>query len=416
MGARGWIALALAAASLLVFSQVLGHDFIGFDDPIYIVQNARLRDGFSLAGLVGVLRPHGPNWIPLTALSFKLDYAAYGLDPAGFLATNAILHALSAILLFLALSRMSGAVWRSGFVAAVFAIHPLHVESVAWANERKDVLSGLFFMLTLLAYARYAERPRCLRRYLLTLLCLTLGLMAKPTLVTLPFVLLLVDYWPLGRMRNAQTGALRGARELRWLVVEKLPMFAVAAAASAVTFFMQRSIAMADPEVLPLGVRLANALRSYGIYARQTVWPSHLAMFYPYSPDVTSGAGLAVAAFFVVGTTAVVLRLARARPYAPVGWFWYLGTLVPMIGLVQVGMQSHADRYTCTCHWSGSRSSSRGVRRISWRAGTPSVGSSAQARLPSCWPWESRRGFRWDIGRIRRRCIGIPWPSPTETS
>ena len=200
-------------ADELVFLQVLEFEFVGLDDYGYVVQNPHLRDGLSREALWGAFRPYFSNWIPLTALSLQLDYALYGLDPAGYHFTNVALHTLSAVLLFFGLTRLTGEVWRSGFVAAVFAVHPLHVESVAWISERKDALSGVFWMLTLLAYGHYREQPASIPRYLWVLLCLALGLLAKPTLVTLPFVLLLLDYWPLGRLRRRDSGALRSRQQ-----------------------------------------------------------------------------------------------------------------------------------------------------------------------------------------------------------
>ncbi|MCH7566036.1 MAG: glycosyltransferase family 39 protein, partial [Gemmatimonadetes bacterium] len=232
MRTQGWIALLLTAASLAVFYQVHDFEFVRYDDYIYVVQNAHLRDGLGISTFLNALGSNFQNWIPLTILSLHLDYELFGLDAAGFHLTNVAMHTFSAILLFFALSRMTGKHWQSGFVAAVFAIHPLHVESVAWVTERKDTLSGVFWMLTLLAYARYCEKPRSTRRYALTLVCLALGMMAKPTIVTLPFVLLLLDYWPLGRLRGPNSSAPRSFAETRRVIGEKIPMFGIAAAVS----------------------------------------------------------------------------------------------------------------------------------------------------------------------------------------
>lgn len=342
MRPHGWIALLLAAACLAVFLPVGNHQFVGFDDYMYVVQNPNLRDGLSLIGLENAFRPYFSNWIPLTALSFQLDYAAYGLEPAGYHWTNVGLHTLAAVLLFLALARMTGGVWRSAFAAALFAIHPLHVESVAWVSERKDVLSGVFWMLCMLAYARYTERPN-IRGYGLVLLCLILGLLAKPTLVTLPFVFLLLDFWPLQRLGRDGRFALP---LIRRALFEKLPMFALVVVASAITFGVQRaSGSVSNLSQLPLSLRLGNALESYVLYAWKTLWPSGLAAFYPhpfeFDPWRVGGSALLLGV-----ATALALRAASARPYVAMGWFWFLGTLIPVIGLVQVGMQSHADRYT----------------------------------------------------------------------
>jgi tetratricopeptide (TPR) repeat protein len=331
MRPHAWIALLLAAATFAVFYQVRHHEFVGFDDYTYVV----------------AFRPYEVNWIPLTWISLQVDYALYGLDPGGYHLTNAALHALSAILLYLALTSMTGSVWRSAFVAAVFALHPLHVESVAWVTERKDTLSGVFWMLTLWAYAHYGRRPGCVRRYLLVLGCLALGLMAKPMLVTLPFALVLLDYWPLNRLGGGQASAWPEGRALRASLLEKLPMFGLTAGVSAAAFWIQRTAgAMSALEVISLGARVANALESYVIYLWKAVWPTGLGVFYPF-PLTTPSPGwrIAAAAALLAGVSAAAARLAAARPYFVVGWLWYLGTLVPVIGLVQVGMQARADRY-----------------------------------------------------------------------
>ena len=339
---RTWIALGLVVGCLAVFGQVRNHEFVGFDDYEYIVQNPDLRDGLTLRGLSRTLQPRFLNWIPLTSMSYQVDYALNGLDPGGYHLTNLLLHTLSAVLLFLAFARMTGEVWRSGFVAAVFAIHPLHVESVAWVSERKDVLSGLFMMLTLHAYIRYRERPSSKSRYLATLACLALGLLAKPMLVTLPFVLLLLDYWPLGRF----SGRADQAAEWRRALIEKIPMLALSAAAGAVTFAVQGAAGgIQNFERLPFGLRIANALDSYLRYLLDAAWPLELGAFYPHPAGSISAVEVGAAAVVLAVLTGLSLRFGRARPYLPVGWFWYLGMLLPVIGLVQVGMQARADRY-----------------------------------------------------------------------
>jgi len=384
MRPHGWIALALTAATLAVFYQVGSHEFVGYDDYVYVVQNANLRDGLSPGALLRAFLPYEVNWIPLTWISLQVDYALYGLEPAGYLFTNVALHAASAILLYLALATMTGAVWCSAFVAAVFALHPLHVESVAWVTERKDALSGLFWMLTLFAYAHYCREPDSRRRYLLVLLCLTLGLLAKPMLVTLPFALLLLDYWPLGRLREEGASAWPRADLLRAAFFEKIPMFALAAVASAVTFAVQSSAgSVSEFENLPLGLRIENALESYAVYAWKTVWPSGLAAFYPHPLSSIAPARLIASACFVLGMTIAVLRGAATRPYAVVGWFWYLGTLVPVIGLIQVGMQARADRYmylpliglSILLAW-GARDAA-----VHWRIPRPALGAIATVAL-----------------------------------
>jgi tetratricopeptide (TPR) repeat protein len=335
--------LALALATLAAYLQVRGHEFLGWDDPGYVIANPVLRLGLGWEGLRRILaEPYMLNWIPLTSLSLQIDYRLYGLSPAGYLLTNVALHTLSSLILYAAFARMTGARGRSAFVAAVFALHPLHVESVAWVSERKDVLSGLFFMLGLYAHARFAERPGP-GRLALTSLLLLLGLLSKPSLVVFPFVLLLLDVWPLGRI--AGRGAALGS-SLRRALLEKIPMLLLVAAFAALAFVLQRDAgAMSGLDALPLGARLQNALESYLVYAARSCWPSGLAVFYPHeagaSPLWMGGA----AALFLLGVSALVARLARTRPYLAVGWLWYLGTLLPAIGLIQVGSQARADRY-----------------------------------------------------------------------
>jgi tetratricopeptide (TPR) repeat protein len=339
-------ALALAALALAVFSQVREHEFVSYDDPIYVLENPNLREALDSGALWRAFRaPYETNWIPLTWLSLHVDYKLYGEAPAGYLLTNLALHLASTLLLFAALARMTRATSCSAFVAAVFAIHPLHVESVAWVSERKDVLAGFFWMLTLIAYARYAAAP-CARRFAWVALALVLGLLAKPLAVTLPVVLLLLDYWPLDRLRGDSTRARPDGALLRRALLEKLPLFAIAAAAAVITFAVQRSLgAMDHGDALPFSVRLANASIAYVAYLRDSLWPSGLAVFYPHLLGDTSR-GLALAsAFVLVALSAAALRLAARHPYLLVGWLWYLVTLLPMIGLVQVGMQARADRY-----------------------------------------------------------------------
>ena len=342
MRRRVWIAVSLVVACLVVFGQVRDYEFVSFDDYKYVVQNPDLRDGLTLRGLSKTLQPRFLNWIPLTSLSYQVDYALYGLEPGGYHLTNLLLHTLAAVLLFLAFARMTGEVWRSGFVAAVFAIHPLHVESVAWVSERKDVLSGLFMMLTLHAYIRYRERPNSWSRYLATNTWLALGLLAKPMLVTLPFVLLLLDHWPLGRF----SGRADWAAEWRRALIEKIPMLGLAAVASAVTFAVQgASGGIHDFVRLSAGLRIANAVESYARYLLDAVWPLRLAAFYPHPFAAIPAIEIGAAVLVLAVVTWLSLRFAKAHPYLPVGWLWYLGMLVPVIGLVQVGMQARADRY-----------------------------------------------------------------------
>jgi len=352
------ICLFLIAAILAVFWQVRTHEFLKYDDEAYVTVNPHVNAGLTLKGIIWAFTTtHASNWHPLTWLSHMLDCQLYGLNPAGHHLTNLVFHIASTLLLFLVLKGMTGALWRSGFVAALFALHPLHVESVAWVAERKDVLSTFFWILTMWAYVRYTKQPR-LNRYMVVLLSFGLGLMSKPMLVTLPFVLLLVDYWPLGRFqfvpltshrrlntdKSKETGDQRSLA-LR-LVLEKVPFFALAAVSSFLTFFAQRSGgAVRSLEWVPLETRVANALVSYVSYIGKMIWPHRLAVLYPYSHTLpiwqVAGAGL------LLGVVSFLVILgARRRPYLMMGWLWYLGTLVPVIGLLQVGQQAMADRYT----------------------------------------------------------------------
>jgi tetratricopeptide (TPR) repeat protein len=331
------LSLGLIAINLVVYVPVRHHEFINFDDPQYVVENRLVREGLTWAGVAWAFTTgYAGNWHPLTWLSHMLDVQLFGLDAGAHHLTSVLLHVANTLLLFGLLYRMTGALLRSAFVAALFAVHPLHVESVAWVAERKDVLSTLFFMLTLHAYAAYTRRRRP-AGYALVLGLFALGLMAKPMLVTVPFVLLLLDYWPLARARSATR---------RGLVLEKLPLIALAVASSVVTLVVQqRGGAVKGLDVLPLGRRLANAVVAYAAYLGKTVWPAHLAAIYPYPASLPWG-WVAGATFGIIGVSVLALRAARRYPYLPVGWLWYLGTLVPVIGLVQVGGQPTADRYT----------------------------------------------------------------------
>jgi len=339
------IALGLAVLVAFVYWPVRHFDFTALDDGDYVQNNPHVRAGLSWSSIAWAWTTvFASNWHPLTWMSHMLDVDVFGLDAGGHHVTSVVLHAINAVLLFAVLRRMTGSMWRSGLVAALFAVHQLHVESVAWIAERKDVLSGCFWMLTLWAYASYVERPST-KRYVLVAGALALGLAAKPMLVTLPFVLLLLDWWPLGR---APGSASRGRALEPWarLIVEKLPLVAMAAASSAVTILAQRTGgALRAIEILPAGLRIANAFESGVHYIGQMAWPVGLAAFYPF-PDAVSIGVAAGSAAILLAVSVVALALARRAPYMPVGWFWYLGTLVPVIGFVQVGSQAHADRYT----------------------------------------------------------------------
>jgi tetratricopeptide (TPR) repeat protein len=354
---RGFgIYVVLLLATLAVYSQVRTYDFINLDDTDYVSANPHVHAGLTSEGVVWAFTTdRDGNWFPLTWLSHMASWQLFGPRAGLHHLVNVLLHVLSTLLLFALLRRMTRSHWRSAFVAGLFALHPLHVESVAWVAERKDVLCGFFWFLTLWGYARYVERPK-ISRYLLVVVLFCLGLMSKPMIVTLPFVLLLLDVWPLRRIvlpGSGATGAPKqkvrpapDVRPLRHVLLEKVPLFALSAGMSFVTYFVQqRGGAIPSLEWIPLGTRLGNALISYVAYIAQMFWPTHLAVFYPYPSTLpvwkVIGAGLVL-----VGVSILALRTVRRFPYLAVGWFWYLGTLVPVIGLVQVGMQSRADRYT----------------------------------------------------------------------
>jgi tetratricopeptide (TPR) repeat protein len=346
-----WIPLGLILLVLLAYGQVANHEFVEFDDSAYVSRNPHVTSGLTWQGLRWSWTTFQMgNWHPLTWSSHMLDCELFGLNAGAHHLVSVLIHAASAVLLYLALMKMTRASWPAAWVAALFALHPTHVESVAWAAERKDVLSALFWMLTLLAYARYASEPT-LRRYVWVVGGLALGLLSKPMLVTLPCVLLLLDVWPLGRLRFGSGRRAGGGVAPARLILEKLPLFALAAAGAVTTLVAQRSVgAVGALEALPFGMRLQNAVTSYGIYLWQTLWPRGLSFYYPH-PALAEGAGVSTIAVWGLAILLGAISLAalatlRRRPYLGVGWFWFVGTLVPVIGLLQVGMQAHADRYT----------------------------------------------------------------------
>jgi protein O-mannosyl-transferase len=424
------VGVLLAAVTLAAYWPVLHNDFVSYDDRAYVTENPHVLAGLSRDSVQWALRTgHAGNWHPLTWLSHMLDVQLYGLNPLGHHGTSLLLHTVNVLLLFVCLKGMTGALWRSATVAALFALHPMHVESVAWVAERKDVLSTCFFLLTLWAYARYARKcvvsgqgsvvssqgaapgnsqganarttdcglrttaspsrftfhvscisPGPSLFYLLALGLFALGLMSKPMLVTLPCVLLLLDFWPLRRMRSGAVG---------WLILEKVPFLALSVASSVTTFLIQRGAgAVSSLETLPLEFRVCNALISYVRYAIKTVWPFNLAVFYPAPgqwPDIWVGAAVVVLA----GVSALALWRVRAAPYLAVGWLWYLGTLVPVIGLVQVGQQAMADRYSyipliglfLMIVWAAADIAGRWPPARGWLAAAGAVGIGACAML-----------------------------------
>jgi Flp pilus assembly protein TadD len=371
------ICLALALVTTALYWPITHHNFVNFDDDDYITNNSHVQAGLTWAGVIWAFQSGAAaNWHPLTWLSHMLDCQLYGLNPGGHHSTNLLFHVANTLLLFLLLRQLTGALWRSAFVAALFAWHPLHVESVAWAAERKDVLSAFFWMLALMAYTRYAQkRSRVEGRgsrensavpaldsrlwtldYGLALLFFACGLMSKPMVVTLPFVLLLLDFWPLNRFSSFQfqissseepsTLNHQPSTESAFrLIYEKLPFFALTLAASVVTYFVQTSgRTLWLPAERPFSSRVANALWAYERYISKTFWPADLSIFYPYPHHWPAGLVIGAALLLAIWSGLLIWR-ARQNPCLFVGWFWFLGTLIPTIGLVQVGSQSMADRY-----------------------------------------------------------------------
>jgi tetratricopeptide (TPR) repeat protein len=331
-----WISLALALAVFAIYFQVRRFEFTGYDDPEFVINNLNLRDGLTPSSIAWAFRTgYAANWFPLTWLSYMLGVSLYGLDSGWHHLTNVFLHAINSILLFFVLRRLTGARWRSAFVALLFAVHPLHVGPVVWIAERKEVLSGLFWLLSIWAYIAYVRRPRA-SKYILLVLAFCCGLMSKPMIVTLPVVLLLLDFWPLERWKNTAW---------RRLILEKAPLLALAAAGSAITLIVQRSGgAVASVSEVPLPFRIENALVSYLAYILQFLWPARLAVLYPYAAQLPAWKAVGAAAV-LAAITVLSISQRKRRPYLAVGWFWFVGVLVPVIGLVQVGIQSRADRY-----------------------------------------------------------------------
>ena len=349
------VCLLLAAITWAVFAQTVAYDFINYDDNSSVYENVEVRKGLSLRGIGWALTHSDAElWNPLSTISHMVDCQMFGLKPGGHHFNNVLLHSLAVIVLFLVLKEMTGAFWRSAFVAAVFAIHPLRVESVAWVVERKDVLSGLFFMLTLAAYVRYTRR-QTLWRYLLVALLFACGLMSKAVSVTVPCLLLLLDYWPLGRFDN--TKIVRSTGNLWWsrmpiprrLVVEKVPLLLLSVGASIATLFAQKG-AISSLEKLPLLSRINNAFIAILDYLGQTFWPTKLAVYYPYPANGPALWQIALSVTLLIAISASVFALRDKRPYLLTGWFWFVGMLVPNIGIVQAGSQARADRFTYLPH------------------------------------------------------------------
>jgi hypothetical protein len=339
--AEPWRIVAVCAGLIalvwFVFGQTVTFPFINFDDPEYVYEVPEINQGLNAHGVIWAFtNVPSPSWSPLTNISHMIEAQVYGMKAGGYHLTNVALHTIGAVLVFLVLLQATGAFWRSAFVAAIFAIHPLRAESVVWITERKDVLSGVFFMLTLWAYIIYARKPGVMR-YGLVFIALACGLMSKPMLVTTPVVFLLLDYWPLHRATEL--------REWRKLLVEKIPLLALSALSCVATIVIQTvaESSFAPPSLLS---RTKNALVSVIIYIKQTLWPTDLSVFYPHPRDHLSNWLVLIAALLILGITGIALIVWRKRPYVVVGWFWYLLMLTPVLGIVQAGRQAHADRFT----------------------------------------------------------------------
>jgi tetratricopeptide (TPR) repeat protein len=333
------LCIVLAVVTFAVYLPVRNHEFVRYDDDTYVTHNSNVKWGLSLQSIKWAFTTgYAANWHPLTWLSHQLDCQLFGLNSSAHHLVNVLFHVANTVLLFIVLSRMTGRIWPSVFVAGLFALHPLHVESVAWVAERKDVLSTLFWLLTMLAYVRYAEGPSA-GRYVTALVLFILGLMCKPMLVTLPIVLLLLDYWPLNRL-NSKLSILN-------LIVEKVPFFVFSVVSSVVTFVVQqKGGAMPTIYAIPLEGRIANAICSYPAYVGKMIWPARLAALYPHPVAQIPTARAVIYVALLVLITIFLIYHGRKYRYLIVGWFWYVVTLLPVIGIVQVGAQAMADRYT----------------------------------------------------------------------
>jgi protein O-mannosyl-transferase len=425
------LSLALALVTLLVFLSAVRCGFVDYDDGDYVTGNAQVQAGLTWAGVNWAFTTgHASNWHPLTWLSHLLDVRLYGLTAAGHHLTSVALHATNAGLAFLLLLRLTGATWRSLIVAALFALHPLRVESVAWVSERKDVLSFFFGLLAMLAYVCHARKRETRNAkpgtsdstvwtaYALALLCFALSLMSKPMFVTLPFLLLLLDYWPLMRSQKCEVRSAKSPHAWGSLVVEKLPFFGIAAASCAVTFLVQREGgAVASVAGLPFGARIENTFVSYARYLFKTIWPVDLATLYPH-PGHWPLWQVAGAALLLAGISILVILRRRAWPFAFVGWFWFVGTLVPVIGLVQVGIQSMADRYMylpsvgllMAAVWLAHEAAARHSR--TGRSADLQVRAELELRAPG----KSSRnapmkpaGVALAVGCVIVACVGLTW-------
>jgi len=339
------LSLFLIIVTAAVYWQVQGFDFVNYDDDDYVYDNPHIQDGITFKSIIWAFTSrYASNWFPLTWLSHMADVSLFGLDPGSHHLTSLMFHIANILLMFLVFRKMTGNLWQSAFIAALFAIHPLHIQSVAWVSERKDVLSAFFWMLTLLAYVRYVRRPGW-ATYVWVLVFFILGLMSKPMAVTLPFVLLLLDFWPLGRLRLVRSEGVQPNIKIAGLIREKIPLFLLSAASAGITFYVQqKGGAVQSFDIVPLADRVPNVVISYVHYILKTMYPVHLATFYPY-PVAFPWWKVTAAIVVLAALTMLAIRHMHRHPYVIVGWFWFIGTLVPVIGLVQVGVQSMADRY-----------------------------------------------------------------------
>ncbi|MBC8284436.1 MAG: tetratricopeptide repeat protein [Nitrospinae bacterium] len=344
------VCIFLAVSTFGVYSQVQNSDFINLDDTGYVTENLNIRDGFTLKSITWAFTSsYIKAWAPVTWLSFMLDYQLYGLNPKGYHLTNLFFHIVNALILFFVLLRMTGGLWQSCFVASLFALHPLNVDSVAWVAERKNVLSTFFLLLTLWAYIHYVDKPSA-KRYSIVFIALALGLMTKSMLITLPFLLLLLDYWPLGRLRlgDAKTTVSNGHTKkitgYSYLILEKLPLLALTIGPIIAAITVRNELLM-SLDSYPMQDRVINALVSYLLYLQKAIWPSGLSIFYAFPiNDLSFWKGL-ICGLVLVSITVIFARWLHRAPYLLVGWFWFLGTLVPVIGIVQAGAHAMADRY-----------------------------------------------------------------------
>jgi protein O-mannosyl-transferase len=401
------ICAALIAITWAVFGQTVGHEFVNFDDPSYVSENEQVRAGLNWHSVAWAFTHiHSHNWHPLTTMSHMLDCQLFGLRPAWHHLVNVLLHTIGAILLFLSLEQMTSTggqprnLWSSAFVAAVFAIHPLHVESVAWISERKDVLSAVFFMLTLLAYFRYAQK-QTVGRYVAMSILFACGLMSKPMLVTLPIVLLLLDYWPLERFSRSKATRL---------LIEKIPLGILSLASAVFTLIVQNTgIGLVRLEVLPFSWRVTNALAAYLVYIWQMIWPANLAVAY-HHPGKLPVWKVAGAAALLIAITLGVFALRKRRPYLIVGWGWYLVMLLPVIGFVQVGGQAHADRYTYLPQIGLYIAATWGIVDLSrsWRYCGPILGTAAAIIVSALALRAAGQAWYWhDSERLWRHALAV---------